>query len=142
LVNDAKQILPRSAWDSATPKKPFRRVRSDSCRGRHAHTPTRQATIGVVPSGTRLQTFRNSIKLTRGRMALRISRIWDVFSRRDYRIQPGVLSLENIQQKRFALKGWEIRWAKLHSECHRKGIGYLLVQTALNSVPFNPGQTR
>jgi len=32
--------------------------------------------------------------------------------RRGYRIQPRVSTLGNIQEKRFALKGREITWAK------------------------------
>jgi hypothetical protein len=44
-------------------------------------------------------------------MALR-RRIWDVFAPEGYRIQPRVSTLGKIQEKRFALKGREIRWAK------------------------------
>src|ERR1700736_6034600 len=36
----------------------------------------------------------------------------DLSPRRGYRIQPRVSTLGNIQEKRFALKGREITWAK------------------------------
>jgi len=42
-----------------------------------------------------------------------IRRFGSFLPRRGYRIQPRVLTLGNIQEKRFALKGREITWAKM-----------------------------
>ena len=51
--------LARSAWDSATPKEPSRRVRSDSCR--YAHRFDDWSDDRCCPYRTRWQTFRNSL---------------------------------------------------------------------------------
>jgi hypothetical protein len=53
--------------------------------------------------------------------------VWDVFSpRRGCRIQPRVSTLGNIQEKRFALKGRDIRWGQMRPIATEKGRGYLL----------------
>src|ERR1700688_4399102 len=56
-----------------------------------------------------------------------IRRIWgDLSPRRGYRIQPRVSTLGNIQEKRFALKGREITWAKGLRLLPKRKEGYLL----------------